>query len=225
MKRWRQAGGRDSSMTAFSKCLVLLTVFGLPAAAVRRQAHRVTGSFVSGLELASLYYAEAVRPLLDEEFPGLRYTAALVGPGSEVLGFDSARSTDHNWGPRLQLFLSDADDVAGLGVRVSDMLAARLPAAFRGHPTAFPRSGAPGARPAHWITVAGMRRWLIGALGLTPVCRSGCTTGCPYRRRCWPNSPAARSSTTGWPTTLTKPAGSGQYGQRSPGTRAISGCM
>src|SRR5215469_778149 len=172
MKGWRRVGGRDSQLE-FSQVPALPTVFGLPAAAARRQAHRVTASFVSGLELASMYYAEAVRPLLDEEFPGLRYTAALIGPGSEVLGFDSARSTDHNWGPRLQLFLSDADDVAGLGVRVSDMLAARLPAAFRGHPTAFPRSGAPGARPAHWITVAGMRRWLIGAHGFDPTLQIG----------------------------------------------------
>jgi hypothetical protein len=131
----------------------------------------VTARFVSGLDLASLYYAEAVRPLLDEEFPRLRHTAALIGPGSEVLGFDSARSTDHNWGPRLQLFLSDADDIAGLGVRVSDMLTARLPTAFRGHPTAFPRSDAPDAPPAHWITVGGMRRWLIGTLGFDPTLR------------------------------------------------------
>ena len=71
----------------------------------------MTASFVSGVELASLYYAEIVRPLLDEEFPGFRYTAALIGPGSEVLGFDSWRSTDHDWGPRLQLFLFDADEV------------------------------------------------------------------------------------------------------------------
>jgi len=116
-----------------------------------------------------LYYADAVRPLLDDEFRGLRHTAALIGPGSEVLGFDSARSTDHNWGPRLQLFLSDADDAAGLALRVSDMLTVRLPAAFRGHPTAFPRSGAPDAAPAHWVTVAGMRRWVIGALGFDPT--------------------------------------------------------
>jgi hypothetical protein len=108
----------------------------------------MAASFVSGLELARLYYAEAVRPLLDKEFPGLRHTAALIGPGSEVLGFDSARSTDHNWGPRLQLFLSEADDVAGLALRVRDVLTARLAAAFRGHPTAFPRSGAPDAAPA-----------------------------------------------------------------------------
>jgi hypothetical protein len=124
---------------------------------------------VSGLKLASFYYTEAVRPLLDEEFPGLRHIAALIGPGSEVLAFDSERSTDHNWGPRLQLFLSDTDDMAGLGMRVSDMLTARLPAAFRGHPTAFPRSDVPDAPSAHWITVAGMRRWLTGALGFDPT--------------------------------------------------------
>ena len=137
------------------------------------QTRRVTASNVSGLELASLYYAELVRPLLNEEFPGLRYTAALIGPGSEVLGLDSLRSTDHDWGPRLQLFLSDADDAADLGSRVSNMVTARLPAAFRGHATIFPKSGAPGARPSHWITVAGLRHWLTGALGFDPTQQIG----------------------------------------------------
>src|SRR5579859_2144162 len=36
-------------------------------------------AFVPGLELASDFYASAVRPLLDDEFPGLRYAAALLG--------------------------------------------------------------------------------------------------------------------------------------------------
>ena len=51
----------------------------------------VEGTFIPGLRLAGEFYAEAVRPLLDREFPGLRYAAALLGPGSEVLGFDTAR--------------------------------------------------------------------------------------------------------------------------------------
>ena len=50
-----------------------------------------------------------VRPLLDEAFPGLRHCAARLGEGSEVLGFDTERSTDHDWGPRLQIFLADGD--------------------------------------------------------------------------------------------------------------------
>jgi hypothetical protein len=60
-------------------------------------------TFVPGLQLSRAFYAEAVRPLLDEEFPGLRHAAARLGPGSEVLGFDTERSTDHDWGPRLEL--------------------------------------------------------------------------------------------------------------------------
>src|ERR1017187_6949966 len=61
----------------------------------------VDGTFIPGLRLAGEFYAEAVRPLLDAAFPALRYAAALLGPGSEVRGFDTARSTDHDWGPRL----------------------------------------------------------------------------------------------------------------------------
>jgi hypothetical protein len=65
--------------------------------------------FVPGLRLAGEFHAAVVRPLLDQAFPGLRYAAALIGAGSEVLGFDTDRSTDHDWGPRLQLFLGEED--------------------------------------------------------------------------------------------------------------------
>ena len=66
--------------------------------------------FVSGLELAESLYVGGVRPILEADFPGLAYAAALIGPGSEVLGFDDATSTDHHWGPRLMLFLRPEDD-------------------------------------------------------------------------------------------------------------------
>jgi len=62
--------------------------------------------FVPGLTLAELFYKEAVSPVLLKHFPRLRYSAALIGHGSEVLGFDTERSTDHHWGPRVQLFLT-----------------------------------------------------------------------------------------------------------------------
>src|SRR5690349_23877523 len=65
------------------------------------------GGFVPGVRLAGEFFAEVVRPLLEAEFPGLGYAAALIGAGSEVLGFDSERSADHDWGPRLLMFLED----------------------------------------------------------------------------------------------------------------------
>jgi Domain of unknown function (DUF4037) len=129
----------------------------------------VTAAFIPGVELARLYYVEAVGPLLREEFPHVRYTAALIGAGSEVLGFDSPRSTDHDWGPRLQVFLADADEEKGQAEHIRQVLARRLPSAFRGWPTAF-RASRAGAEqpPSHWVTVAGLRSWLTRSLGFDP---------------------------------------------------------
>jgi hypothetical protein len=61
--------------------------------------------------------------MLRAEYPALSYSAALIGWGSDVLGFDSERSTDHNWGPRLQLLLPD--DAAPMGDEITAMLADR----------------------------------------------------------------------------------------------------
>ncbi len=130
----------------------------------------MTKTFIPGLELARLFYAEAVRPLLDTYVPGLVHTAALIGPGSEVLGFDTPRSTDHDWGPRLQLFLPDETAAAGAAAHVCELLAARVPAEFRGYPTVFLRSGSrPGLRPTHHVLVAGLRSWLTGWLHFDPA--------------------------------------------------------
>lgn len=129
----------------------------------------MTPEFIPGIELARAFYAEIVRPQLDAEFPRLRHAAALIGPGSDVLGFDSRRSTDHDWGPRLQILLADADE-ASQGELISEVLAARLPADFRGYPTVFAASGTRPDQPAsHWVAVAGMRRWLITHLGFDPT--------------------------------------------------------
>jgi hypothetical protein len=66
-------------------------------------------SFIPGLKLSQIFFEKTIKPLLDEYHPELKYDAALIGPGSEVLGFDDPVSTDHHWGPRVQLFLKEMD--------------------------------------------------------------------------------------------------------------------
>ena len=92
--------------------------------------------FILGLELSELFYQEAVRPILDLEFPDLKYSAGLIGPGSEVLGLDTPQSTDHHWGPRMLLFLSE-NNYRNHRDRIWTVLGERLPYKFRGYSTNF----------------------------------------------------------------------------------------
>lgn len=86
--------------------------------------------FIPGLELSRLFYWDAVRPLLDQHYPGLPHAAALIGPGSEVLGFDTEMSMDHHWSPNVHLFLGDKDK--GLAEPIREMLRWHLPLSFKG---------------------------------------------------------------------------------------------
>src|SRR5690349_18697357 len=100
--------------------------------------------FIPGLALSEHFYQEAVRPILDAAFPGLPHSAALIGSGSEVLGFDTEMSTDHDWGPRVMLFL-EQEAHARLCEPLRAALSQRLPRLFRGYPTAFPLTHVSGA--------------------------------------------------------------------------------
>jgi hypothetical protein len=146
----------------------------------------VPPAFVPGLDLARDFYHAVVAPLLGQEFPRLRYAAALLGPGSEVAGLDSERSTDHDWGPRLQILLT-GDDVAGSGEatagsregtatlagRLTTVLAERLPESFRGYPVRFPVTREADGVPRPRVEAAPLGGWLAGLLGFDP--RAGAT--------------------------------------------------
>jgi hypothetical protein len=92
--------------------------------------------FISGLELAHTFFHDAVQPLLKQHVPQLRYAAALIGSGSEVLGYDTEMSTDHHWGPRVMLFLS-AEDKAQFADPINEIMRHGLPYMFRGYSTNF----------------------------------------------------------------------------------------
>ena len=107
--------------------------------------------FIPGLKLSRLFYRRIVQPILDREFPGLRYSAALIGWGSEVLGFDTTMSRDHHWGPRVLLFLSK-QDYPGLHQQIDRVLANNLPYEFLGYSTNFSKPEPNGVRHPEQLT-------------------------------------------------------------------------
>lgn len=83
-----------------------------------------------------MFFHDVVEPILEETFPNLRFAAALIGSGSEVLGFDTEMSSDHHWGPRAMLFL-DENDLSQYEGTIHEIMANRLPYTFRGYSTNF----------------------------------------------------------------------------------------
>src|SRR5574339_355633 len=96
---------------------------------------RMGASFIPGRELCELFYREAVQPILRASFPQLKHSAALIGLGSEVLGFDDELSTDHHWGPRVMLFVEEENQM--YSQQITQVLAQNLPYEFHGYSTNF----------------------------------------------------------------------------------------
>ena len=112
-------------------------------------------SFVPATDLSGDFYAEVVGPLL----AGRLHSAALLGWGSDVLGYDTERSRDHGWGPRVLVLLDDGASVE----EVRGLLAARLPEGFRGWPVRF---GWDAVEATHHVTVSTLPAWLVDHLGV-----------------------------------------------------------
>ncbi|MBC9729980.1 DUF4037 domain-containing protein [Streptomyces sp. TRM68367] len=144
------------------------------------------GGFMPGVELSGVLYEEAVRPVLQEGWPGVAYAAARVGAGSEVLGFDTARSADHDWGPRLEIFL-EAEDRVRYGAEMGRVLGERLPKQVRGWPTHFQESGDPldpvgrmrltDGPVNHRVDVYDVDGWLAGMTGVAGLAEIGSAEG------------------------------------------------
>jgi len=92
--------------------------------------------FIPGLRLNEGFYSDVVAALCKEYDPHLEYSAALIGCGSDVMGVDTAVSMDHNWGPRLQLFLIE-EDYKKHAAALKEFLSMRLPFKYKGFPVNF----------------------------------------------------------------------------------------
>ena len=133
--------------------------------------------FIKGLDLNRGFYREIVKPILDRSFPGLRYSASLIGYGSDVMGMDTERSTDHNWGPRMQIFVDSSADDSAAGAaegcwiipRIDKCLREELPFEYRGYSVNFSSEAydktrsmeKSGKRPVnHLIEISGFEDYL-----------------------------------------------------------------
>jgi hypothetical protein len=107
--------------------------------------------FIKGLALCEQFFIDAAKPILDEYFPVLQYTAGLIGFGSDVLGYDDVTSTDHMWGPRFYLFLKD-DDIS-VKQHIENVFAKKLPYTYKGYSVNFsaPDPGNNSVRCAEFI--------------------------------------------------------------------------
>jgi len=131
---------------------------------------------MSGLTLSRTLFEQAVQPLMAHHAPRLPYAAGLIGSGSEVLGFDTARSRDHGWGARLVMFLAEGE-VDRWASRLDALFRSELPSTIAGFPTSFAEfevepgicqmvEGATGQPINHGIMITSPRRWLGARLGI-----------------------------------------------------------
>ena len=112
---------------------------------------------MTGLELSEQLYRDKVRDAIAAEFPDYetRIAVGLAGPGSECFGYDDAISRDHDFAPRLCLWLTEADARA---------VGARLQARYR-------------AWTAEFDPVTAMAQDRSGAIAIPDFYRR--FTGCP----------------------------------------------
>jgi Domain of unknown function (DUF4037) len=124
----------------------------------------VTDLRLPGAELARGFYANVVEPLLSRARPGLRYAAARLGSGSDVLGLDDAMSRDHDWGCRLTLLVDE--DARDQVPRINAILEDELPDRFGDFPVRFPVTW--DSSRSHQVEVATVADFTASRLGVDP---------------------------------------------------------
>jgi hypothetical protein len=107
-------------------------------------------------ELNERFYRQVVGPVVDP-WP---HAAALLGWGSDVLGYDTEQSADHGWGPRL-LVIVEENEVSA----VREAVEAALPTDVAGWPVRYGWDAVP---VQHHVHVTPLRPWLLDTLGLDP---------------------------------------------------------
>lgn len=147
--------------------------------------------FIPGLQLSKRFFAEAVEPILQRRFGRLLLGAGHLGSGSDVLGFDTPQSRDHDWGPQATLFFAETDYSAELRAEVCQVMADELPFEVGGYATHFEPFPELGVTPdgrllhgghyaptrerpiRHKVGVTTVRQFCLGYLGVDALDPAG----------------------------------------------------
>ncbi|GMA60444.1 DUF4037 domain-containing protein [Alicyclobacillus fastidiosus] len=114
-------------------------------------------SYISGIELARGFYFDIVQNLIDSP-----HAAALLGEGSEVLGYDQPRSMDHAFGPRMQIFVHSTEIDT-----ISNAVERGLPKEYKGYPVQF--YSWQDERVKHHVEITTLDNWLMSQLRFSHV--------------------------------------------------------
>lgn len=134
-------------------------------------------NFIKGLELNEGYYHDVIHPMIESNYPELEYSVGLIGYGSDVLGFDTHISMDHNWGPRLMLFLSK-EDIKDYKKKLDILFRKKLPYEYKGFPTNFTKPKSDGVQlmesnnigeVEHLISIMTVSEFLEHSLGIKSI--------------------------------------------------------
>lgn len=92
--------------------------------------------FIKGLDLCESFFKDIAQPILSTNIPSLRYSAGVIGYGSDTIGFDDAMSSDHMWGPRFLLFLPE-ENFEFVKSQIAAAFSVGFPYEYRGYSTHF----------------------------------------------------------------------------------------
>ena len=119
---------------------------------------------VSGQALSRRFHSEVVRPAVTAVLGATPYAAAMLGDGSDVLGYDDAVSPDHDFGPRVQLVLPAQVDPAPL-VAALTLLTTR----YEGYPVYYSSTSAANGWSEGQPTVCTPEELFHARLGFDPA--------------------------------------------------------
>ncbi|MFF1443561.1 DUF4037 domain-containing protein [Streptomyces sp. NPDC058295] len=131
-----------------------------------------------GLQLSHRFYDQVVAPSLGD----IPHSAGLLGDGSEVLGFDDEVSTDHDFGPRVQVFVAAEGDAAGVHRALE-----QLPEYFEGFPVVHRNADRFDGAEHHQVEVTTAARFFTERIGRDPAAGMGLAD--------WLTSPTQRLAT------------------------------